>query len=54
MHNINEIKKEVEVAIRQAGEILLSYFGNRLSKTDKDGAGFVTEADLKSEQFLIE
>jgi len=51
--DISKIKKETEIIIKKAGEILLSYFGNSLSKKNKAGAGFVTEADLASEQFLI-
>ncbi|MFC1842350.1 inositol monophosphatase family protein [Candidatus Dependentiae bacterium] len=51
---IGKIKKEIEKSIKKAGEILLSFFGNSLSKTNKQGMGFVTQADLASEEFLIE
>jgi len=52
--NIDDIKNDIESVIVKAGDILLSYFGNKMSRKDKAGRGFVTEADLKSEKFLIE
>jgi len=54
MRNLDGIKEGVEHAIVEAGDILLSYFGNSLSCKDKIGKGFVTEADMASEKFLIE
>lgn len=50
-----QLKQRVEPIIRKAGDILLSYFHHRLTWTAKgDGSSFVTEADLASEQFLIQ
>ena len=55
---INEIdlRDRVEPIIRAAGEIVLSYVAQArsLSRRKKPGAGFVTKADIESEQFLIE
>jgi|GEM_PF-6277090 len=39
--------------MQEAGRILLSYFDKKLTFTLKDQAGFVTQADLASEQYLI-
>ena len=54
---INEIdlRDRVEPIIRAAGEIVLSYVAQArsLSRREKPGAGFVTKADIESEQFLI-
>jgi len=52
--NVVDIKEEVEKTVIKAGEILLSFFGNSLRTKDKYQRGFVTEADIASEQFLIE
>lgn len=54
LENIEKIKKDVETVIIQAGEILLENFGKKLSWQNKEGMGFVTEVDLKSEKFLKE
>ena len=54
MRNVDEMREDIESVIVRAGDILLSYFGKNLSCKDKIGKGFVTEADLKSEKFLIE
>lgn len=54
MNTILDIKKDVQNVVEKAGEILLSFFGNTLSQKNKAGMGFVTEADLASEAFLIE
>jgi myo-inositol-1(or 4)-monophosphatase len=43
----------VELIIRQAGDLLLSYRFKQLPRTEKKDAGFVTEADRATEQFLI-
>jgi len=40
--------------LKEAGDILLSYYHKPLSRKEKEHHGFVTEADLASEQFLIE
>jgi len=52
---MKELRAFVEPIIMQAGDVLLSYFSraNQLDRRTKDGAGFVTEADLASEKFLI-
>lgn len=44
----------LEPIIKEAGKILLGYFGHRLERTYKENGrhGFVTKADLASEQFL--
>ncbi len=47
-------QKELEPIIRKAGDILLSYQGKQLTRTQKERHGFVTQADLASEQYLIE
>jgi len=51
-----EWQDRLEPIMRKAGSILLSYFNNaqQLTHTDKQGNGFVTEADLASERYLIE
>lgn len=49
-HNWREV---VEPIVRKAGDILLSYHGKQLTRTQKERHGFVTEADLASEQYLI-
>ena len=43
----------VEPIMCKAGDILLSYQAKQLTRTQKEEHGFVTEADLASEQFLI-
>ncbi len=45
--------ERLEVIVKEAGRIVLSYFDKALTFTEKDRAGFVTEADIASEQFLI-
>ena len=54
MRDLESIKSNVESVIIEAGDILLSYFGKKLCCKDKVGRGFVTEADLKSEKFLLD
>ena len=52
-----EIKKllmdKVEVIIKEAGTMLVSYFHKTVDRTVKPDGSFVTEADIASEQFLI-
>ena len=43
----------LEPVIRQAGVILLSYYGKELRRQEKKDHGFVTEADRASEDYLI-
>lgn len=45
--------ERLEAIIKKAGTIILSYVHKQLFYTEKDQNGFVTEADLASEQFLI-
>jgi myo-inositol-1(or 4)-monophosphatase len=49
----NNLRAHVEPIIRKAGEILLSFYHQRLTWKEKDQRGFVTEADIASEEFLI-
>jgi len=39
--------------MKEAGRIIVSYFDKKLTRTEKDKSGFVTEADLASEEYLI-
>ncbi len=50
----NNFKQELEPILRQAGDILLSYYGRELQIKEKPQNGFVTQADLASEQYLLE
>ncbi|MGE0206408.1 MAG: inositol monophosphatase [Candidatus Babeliales bacterium] len=49
-----ELKLQVEPIIRKAGEILLFYYHKQMTWRDKKDQGFVTEADLASETFLMQ
>jgi myo-inositol-1(or 4)-monophosphatase len=51
---LNDLPNLVEPIIRKAGDILLSYYHQQLTWKDKQENGFVTEADLASEKYLIE
>ena len=44
----------LEPIVRQAGVILLSYYGKVLTRQEKKNHGFVTEADYASENYLID
>jgi len=44
----------IEPIIKKAGELILSYFKRLRSIQEKENGGFVTEADLASEQYLME
>ena len=52
--NGNYLLKSMKPIVKKAGEILLSYFHKNLARTEKKGRGFVTKADVASEQYLIE
>ncbi len=52
--NISVLGDQVESVIRQAGKLLLSYRFKPLVRTEKAGAGFVTDADIATENFLIQ
>jgi len=56
MINDIDLRDRVEPIIRAAGNIPLSYLAQArsLPRHEKKGAGFVTKADLESEQLLIE
>jgi len=43
----------VEPIMRDAGNILFDFYGKELTCTEKKGGGFVTEADLAAEKFLM-
>ncbi len=45
----------VESIVREVGKLQLSYFteARSLDRQEKDGAGFFTQVDIESEQFLI-
>jgi myo-inositol-1(or 4)-monophosphatase len=44
---------DLEPLVREAGRILLSFWGTKLTHTFKGIYGFATEADLASEKYLI-
>jgi len=48
-----DMQQRLEPIMKEAGQILLSYFDKKLTFTEKDKSGFVTEADLASEKYLI-
>lgn len=58
IHQERDLSLEIAPVIKQAGAIILSYFNTQLTRTEKvDHAidhGFVTEADLASEKYIIE
>ncbi len=43
----------IELIIKQAGALVLGYLRKPLVRISKDHAGFVTQADLESEHYLI-
>lgn len=45
--------ERLEAIVKEAGSIVLSYFNKQLSCRYKEQNGFVTEADLASEEFLM-
>lgn len=47
-----DLKEEVEIIMRRAGDILLSFFNKPLKKTQKPHEGIVTQADIASETLL--
>jgi len=54
VYSYEQLLKTVEPIVRNAGDILLSYFGNDdLKREEKEGKGSVTEADMHSERYLI-
>lgn len=52
--NLTIVLSQLEPIIKKAGELLLGYFQNITSYEEKEAGGFVTEADLASERYLIE
>jgi len=44
---------KVGAVAREAGTFLMQYWGKKLHNNDKPGAGFATEADRDTEQFII-
>jgi len=45
---------QISEIARQAGEVVLTHFGNSLTLKEKPDAGFVTQADTEAESFIIE
>lgn len=55
MHTERDLALDVAPIIRGAGRLLLSYYQKQLHRHEKEGdQGFVTEADLASERYLID
>jgi len=50
--DITQLSKAIEPIIRQAGEILLSYFNKTLEIHEKADGSIATNADLASERYL--
>lgn len=50
MKNPETLKKPMIEAAHASGRVLMRYFGRKLEVREKEGAGLVTEADLKSER----
>lgn len=48
-----ELLPSVQRIVRQAGEIVVSYYGQQLERVAKPNNGFVTPADRASEAFLM-
>ena len=46
--------KSVEPISREAGAIVLSYFHKAIARTEKKDQGFATQADIASEQYIIQ
>lgn len=54
IHEQLDLVHRVKPIIKEAGDLLLSFYHKRLTWKEKGGDnGFVTEADIASEQFLI-
>ena len=51
--NIKNLQPAVEQVVKEAGDILLSYFNTVLDRRTKKDGSFATDADLASEQYLI-
>ena len=49
---MKQLQKPLEEIMKKAGTLLLSYWGKPIAERKKE-AGFVTQADIESEQFLI-
>ena len=50
--NLAQLTKDIKPIIRQAGEILLSYFNKTLEVHEKADGSIATNADLASERYL--
>ncbi len=50
---MSEIQKIIEQAAKEAGKILLSYYGKLYKISKKENAGIVTEADKAAEEKII-
>ena len=53
-HITEELLKEVESIVKDAGALLSSYFNKTVERNIKEDGSFATEADLASEKLLIE
>lgn len=51
---LKEVSNQVQEVVRQAGNIVLSYYNKDLTHHTKKDGSFATQADLASEKFLIE
>ena len=51
---MESLQKPLRIVLKKAGSLLLSYWGKPMIAEHKKDAGFVTQADLDSEQFLME
>lgn len=54
IRNLSETKKQVIDTVREAGELLLSYYGRKISSRSKGGLDFATVADDAVDKFLRE
>lgn len=52
--NLNALQPSIERAVKDAGDIVLSYFNKALERHEKSDGSFATDADLASEKHLIE
>src|SRR5688572_18903690 len=54
IHKNDDLALRIAPIIRHAGSILLTHFTTKLTRTDKGyDQGFVTQADIESEKYLI-
>lgn len=51
--NINVLAEALEPVVREAGDIIVSYFKGATTRDYKNDGSFATQADIESERFLI-